>query len=78
MRLIIATWTAIMSSLASVPNTVKPRISSPSAAMSIFMNPRGSSRVLVRRTAAMGRLSMRYRRPRRLACASLQPTLASS
>ena len=39
MRAIIATWTAIMSSLASTPKAVKPRISSLSAAMSIFGQP---------------------------------------
>ena len=77
-RAIIATRTAAMSSLASAPNAVKPRISSLSAAMSILRNPRGSDRVRVRRTAAMGRVSRRYPRPRLLASVSLQPTRVSS
>ena len=49
---IIAVCTAAISSLASTPNTVNPRISSLSAAISIFMNPRGSDTVLVRSSTA--------------------------
>ena len=55
----MAVWTAASNSVASAPNAVKPRISSLSAAISIFMNPRGSEIVLVRSTAAIGMLSTR-------------------
>ena len=57
---------------------VNPRISSLSAAISIFMNPRVSDRVLVLNTSAIGCVSRWYGMPRRLASDSLQPTRASS
>lgn len=58
-RPIMAVWTAAISSLASAPNAVNPRMWSLSAATSIFRNPRGSDRVRVRRTAAIGMVSSR-------------------
>ena len=54
----IAVWATAMSSLASAPNAVKPRMRS-SAPMSAFMNPRVCDSVCVRKTIAIGIRAMR-------------------
>src|SRR6516225_3426285 len=53
----IAVCTTAMTSPASAPNIVKPRMRSPSAATNAFIKPRVSEVVRVRNTAAIGILA---------------------
>ncbi len=52
-----------MTSPASGPNAVKPRMRSPSSSISAFRNPRVSESVWVRSTASIGSLARRYATP---------------
>src|SRR5438128_6649064 len=73
----IAVCTAAMTSPASGPSIVKPRMRSPCESTSAFMKPPLSEIVHVRSTARIGSFATRTPMPRRRASASLRPTRAS-
>src|SRR5260221_6223307 len=73
----IAVWTTAMTSPASAPIMVKPRMWSLPASTSAFMKPRVSDIVRDRNTAAIGSFATRTAMPWRWASLSLKPTRAS-
>ena len=73
----IAVWTTAMTSPASAPIIVKPRMRSSLAPTRTFMKPRVSPVASVRSTALIGSLATRTEMPWRCASRSLIPTWAS-
>jgi len=73
----MAIWTTAITSPASAPNMVNPRMSSRCAPTSAFMKPRVSPVVRVRRISRAGSVAMRAATPRRRASTSFKPTRAT-
>ena len=73
----MAISTTAMTSPASGPIIVKPRIRSPVASINAFMNPRVSSIVRVLSTAVMGSFATRTAIARRFASVSVRPRCAT-
>src|SRR5207253_2092443 len=73
----IAVCTAAMTSPASGPIIVNPRMRSPGVSTSTFMKPAFSPVVRVRSTALIGSVATRAAMPRWRASSSLRPTRAS-
>src|SRR5688572_6646189 len=73
----IAVWTTAITSPASAPSIVKPRMRSLFVSMSAFMKPRVSPSARARRTDVIGSRATRTSIPRRCASVSPSPTRPS-
>ena len=74
----MAVWTTAITSPASGPNIVNPRMRSLLASRRIFMKPRVSPRLRARRTEVIGSRTTRTSAPFRSASLSFNPTRPSS